>query len=106
MAGKKLTEVQHRELGPRIKEARRLLMDAQLRICNGLGTSSKACRIITKILNDFDLKLKNELDNVIFRDYPDKSTQELVRHYYAPANRDRVQLLPKRFAITDGEDDN
>jgi len=97
MGKKKLTYAQHQELGPRIKEARKLLMDAQLRICNGLGTSSKACRIITKILNDFDLKLKNELDNVIFNDYEEKDTQELIRRYYGPTSHDKIVLHQKPF---------
>jgi len=96
MGGRKqLTYAQHQELGPRLKEARKLLMDAQLRICNGLGTSSKPCRAITRMLDILDLRVKHELDEVIFRDFPEKETQELIRTYYGPTSRDRVVLHRK-----------
>jgi hypothetical protein len=70
-AGKRqpLTYAEYLEIGIRIKAARALLHDdLLLRICNGLGTSSKACKIMWSITQQVDMELKNELDNLVFRD--------------------------------------
>jgi hypothetical protein len=104
VAKKNLTYGQHLELGPRIKEARKLLMDAQLRICNGMGTSKKPCRAITQMLNILDLRLKNQLDDIVFEDFPEKDSEEKRGIYYGPAERDRVALLQRPFDSTDKKD--
>jgi hypothetical protein len=95
MGKKILTFAEHLELGARIKETRKLLLDSQLRICNGLGTSSKACKILCQIVRRFDEDLKDELEEVVFRDCPDVDTKERLRVYYRPTSEDRVVLLKR-----------
>ena len=97
-AGKRqpLTYAEYLEIGIRIKAARALLHDdLLLRICNGLGTSSKACKIMWSITQQVDMELKNELDNLVFRDHHDRDTNELIETNYGPTSNDRVVRLTK-----------
>lgn len=91
-----LTHAEHLEIGIRVKAVRELLHDdLLLRICNGLGTSSKVCKIMWGITQKLDLELKNELDNLVFRDHEERDTKELIRTNYGPTSNDRVVLLTK-----------
>ena len=91
-----LTYAEYLEIGIRIKAARALLHDNLLpRICNGLGTSSKVCRIMWSITQQLDMELKNELDNLVFRDHEDRDTNELIGTNYGPTCNDRVVRLTK-----------
>src|SRR6266498_2368408 len=91
-----LTYAEYLEIGIRIKAARALLHDnLLLLICNGLGTSSKVCRIIWSITQQLDMELKNELDNLVFRDHEDRDTNELIGTNYGPTCNDRVVRLTK-----------
>jgi len=95
-----LTYAEYLEIGIRIKAARALLHDdLLLRICNGLGTSSKVCKIMSSITQQLDLELKNELDNLVFRDHEQRDTKELINTNYGPTSNDRVVLLTKSQVI-------
>lgn len=84
------------EIGIRIKAARVILHDdLLLRIANGLGTSSKAGKIIWGITQNLDLELKNELDNLVFRDHQERDTNELIETNYGPTRNDRMVRLTK-----------
>jgi len=92
----RLTYAEYLEIGIRIKAARALLHDdLRLRICNGLGTSSKVFRIMGSITQQLDMELENELDNLVFRDHHDRDTNELVETNYGPTSKDRVVRLTK-----------
>jgi len=89
-----LTYAEYLEIGIRIKAARAILHDdLLLRVANGLGTSSKAGRIIWEVTQNLDLQLKNELDNLVFRDHKDRETTELIETNYGPTSKDRVVRL-------------
>ena len=91
-----LTYAEYLEIGIRIKAARVILHDdLLLRICNGLGTSSKVCRIMWGITQQLDMELKNELDNLVFRDHEERDTKELISTNYGPTSKDRVVLITK-----------
>jgi hypothetical protein len=93
----RLTYEDYLEIGIRIKAARVILHDdLLLRIGNGLGTSSKAGKIIWGITQNLDLELKNELDNLVFRDHKDRDTNELIETNYGPTSNDRVVRITKR----------
>ncbi len=91
-----LTYAEYLEIGIRVKAARVILHDdLLLRVANGLGTSSKAGKIIWGITQNLDLELKNELDNLVFRDHQDRDTNELIETNYGPTSNDRVVRLTK-----------
>lgn len=95
----RLTYEEYLEIGMRIKAARVILHDdLLLRIGNGLGTSSKAGKIMWAITQNLDLDLKNELDNLVFRDHKDKDTNELIETNYGPTSNDRVVRLTKPYS--------
>lgn len=96
----RLTIEDYLEIGIRVKAARVILHDdLLLRIANGLGTSSKAGKIIWKITQNLDLDLKNELDNLVFRDHRDRDTNELIETNYGPTSNDRVVRLTKSRSV-------
>lgn len=41
------------------------------------------------------MELKNELDNLVFRDHQDRDTNELIETNYGPTSNDRVVRLTK-----------
>src|SRR5438132_7196471 len=84
---KTLSCEEHQVLGARVKAARALLMDINLKVSRGLGTSAKASRIAHQILEKFDLGLKHELSNVADRDCPDIDSMTL---YYGPTKDNKV----------------
>lgn len=97
MAKKKgLSFAEHLELGARVKEARKLLQDIQLRVNNGLGTSSKASRIANQVFDKFDLYLRHELDEAIRRDHSERDAEELKSIYYSPTKYSKVVLHRSR----------
>ena len=92
----RLTYTEYLEIGIRIKAARVILHDdLLLLIGNGLGTSSKAGKVIWGITQNLDLDLKNELDKLVFRDHKDRDTDELIETNYGPISKDRVVRLTK-----------
>jgi hypothetical protein len=93
---KTLSYAQHLELGARIKAARKLLQDIHVRVHNGLGATSKASKIASRVFYLFDSDLRNELDVVIFRDHFERTDKELRRMYYGPTRNDRVVLHQPR----------
>lgn len=97
MANKKtLSFAEHLELGARVKEARKLLQDIQLRVNKGLGTSAKASRIANQVFDKFDSYLRHELDEAVHRDHPDQNPKELTGIYYGPTERSKVVLHHSR----------
>lgn len=97
MAQKKaITYAEHLELAARIKETGKLLQDIQLRVGNGLGTSSKPSNIANQIVRKFQ-DLKHELDEILFRDFGEGySEDELKRLYYGPTKYSKVVLHRSR----------
>jgi hypothetical protein len=94
---KSLTYGEHQELGARIKEARKLLMDILMRVGNGLGTSAKAAKLASQIWDKFDQDLRGELDSVLFRDcYGDATSEELKAIYFGPTSDSKVVLFRER----------
>jgi hypothetical protein len=96
---KTLSYAEHQELAARVKEARKLLMEINLRVSKGLGKSSKAAKAALRILNSFDLALKHELDEALFRDcdgLPNVDPSELTGLYYGSTRRSKVVLLRPR----------
>lgn len=94
---KSLTYAEHQELGARIKEARKLLMDILMRVGDGLGTSTKAAKLAQQIWDKFDEDLRSELDEVLFRDCcGDASSEELKGIYYGPTSDSKVVLFRER----------
>lgn len=73
----KMTLEQHRELGERVKEFRETLMQPQV-MCIG-NKSSRESRAVANALKHLD-RMKNELDNVVCRDFPE--CEDATRIYY------------------------
>ena len=96
----RLTYEDYLEIGIRVEAARVILHDdLLLRIGNGLGTSSKAGKIIWKITQNLDLNLRSELDNLVFKDHRDRDTNELIETNYGPPSNDRVVRLTKSRSV-------
>jgi hypothetical protein len=94
------TYEEYLEIGIRVKAARVILHDdLLLRIGNGLGTSSKAGKSIWGITQNLDLDLKNELDNLVFKDHKDRDTNELIEINYGPTSNDRVVRLTNSRSV-------
>ena len=64
----KMTLEQHRELGERVKEFRETLMQSHV-MCIGNKTSRES-RAVHSALKYID-RMKNQLDNVVCRDFPE-----------------------------------
>jgi hypothetical protein len=73
----KMTLEQHRELGERVKEFRETLMQPQV-MCIG-KKSSRESRAVANALKHVD-RMKNELDNVVCRDFP--ACKDATQIYY------------------------
>jgi len=68
---KTLTCSEHQVLAARVKAARALIMEINVKVSKGLGKSAKASRIAYQILEKFDLGLTHELSDVADHDCPD-----------------------------------
>lgn len=91
---KTLTCAEHEDLGARVKAARALLVEIALKVSNGLGTSSAASKFAFRILNDFDLKFKDEISRVAGRDCPELDAMDI---YYGPTHDNKVVHISQRL---------
>ena len=73
----KMTLEQHLELGEKVKEFRETLMQPHV-MCIG-KKSSRESRAVNNALKYLD-RMKNELDNVVCRDFPEY--KDATRVYY------------------------
>ena len=96
VVSKKLTYAEHQDLAARVKAAGELLIDIQVRISNGLGSESQAAKMASAIAEHFTENLKNELDNILFRDCGDRPDKDLKGLYYGSPSRNKVELLTPR----------
>ena len=73
----KMTLEQHRELGERVKEFRETLMQPHVMYIG--NKSSRESRAVANALKHLD-RMKNELDNVVCRDF--RECQDATQIYY------------------------
>jgi hypothetical protein len=90
---KKLTYAEHLALGARVKAAKELLQDIEIRVNNGFGTSSKLAKLSSHIMRKFSLDLCDKLDEVVFRDFRDSADEDLTKLYYGSSKKSKVVLL-------------
>jgi len=94
MKKKQLTFEEHKQLGATLHWMRENFLRARTVIGNGLGTSSKPSRQSARILAAID-ELRSELEEVVYRDFPDRHREEKLSCYYPLKDDYETARIPR-----------
>jgi hypothetical protein len=91
MKRKSLTFEEHKKLGATISWMRENFATARILISKGLGSSSNLSKQAQRILDSLD-ELRDGLEEVVYRDFPQRDREEKLSCYY-PTRKDYEVLV-------------